>query len=135
MAKEKVTMSSSEISEKWGRNMKNAVTDMQNGVDRVTTNPMEKAIAKKDKMKQNLIKSLDDGTWESRMRKVSLSDWKTKTKSKIAERMGSGVDNAMTKRKEFDAWLVTTVQAGMDKGNALPDMIAPLAGLWLQAQN
>ncbi|MGD9162128.1 MAG: hypothetical protein PVG39_27200 [Desulfobacteraceae bacterium] len=122
MAKEKVTMTANEISDKWGRNMKNAVSDMQAGVDRVTTSPMEKAIAKKDKMKQNLMESIDNGSWENGMRKVTLSDWKTKTKSKIGERMGSGVDNAMSKRREFDSWLVNTVQAGMDKVNAMPDL-------------
>lgn len=122
MAKEKITMSADDISSKWGRNLKNAVSDMQAGVDRVSTNPMEKAIAKKDKMKTNLVASIDNGRWESGMRKVSLSDWKTKTKSKIAERMGSGVDNAMTKRKQFDQWLVPVVQSGMDVVNAMPDM-------------
>lgn len=122
MAQRKVVMSAAEISAKWNRNTKNAVTDMQAGVDRVTENPMEKAVAKKDKMKQNLIRSLDDGTWEASMRKVTLAGWKEKTKAKIGERLASGVDGAMSKRQAFDTWLVPTVSAGMDKVAGMPDL-------------
>lgn len=122
MSKEKVTMSASDISSKWNKNMKNAVTDIQAGIDRVTTNPMEKAIAKQDKMKANLNAAIDNGTWAKQMGKVSMSDWKTKTKTKVGERLSSGVDGAMNKRKEFDNWLVGRINSGLDKVNAMPDM-------------
>lgn len=122
MAKEKVGLSPAQISEKWGRRMKGAVTDIQNGIDNMTVNPMEKAIAKKDKMKQNLMASIDNGTWEKRMGEVSQSEWKEKTKQKVAERLSSGVDAGMPKRQKFDQWLVGRINEGLGKLQGMPDM-------------
>lgn len=122
MAKDKITMTAADISEKWNRSMKNAVPDIQRGIERVSVSPMEKAVAKQDKMLQNLTQSIQSGRWAAGMKNVSLSDWKAKTSSKVGERMASGVDNAMSKRKAFDSWLVPVIQAGMDKVKSMPDM-------------
>lgn len=122
MAKEKVTLSANDISEKWNRNIKNAVTDIQAGIDRVTESPMTKAVAKQDKMKANLVKAIDNGSWANGMNKVTLSDWKTKTKTKVGERLGSGADAAMSKRKAFDNWLVNRINAVLPNINQMPDM-------------
>ena len=46
MSKQKVRMQSSEISEKWGRNLKHSVPDIQKGLDNVTEAPSAKAIEK-----------------------------------------------------------------------------------------
>lgn len=121
MAK-KVKLSADEISEKWGRRTKAAVSDAQAGIDRVTESPAAKAVAKQDKMKANLIKSLDDGTWSKRLGAVSLEDWKEKTRKKIGERLAGGVDGAMDKRAKFDGWLVTTLNEVLPKIDAMPDM-------------
>lgn len=122
MAKEKVTLTPDKISDKWNRRMKTAIPDIQAGIDSVTDSPMEKAVAKQDKMKSKLIESIDNGTWANRMRKVSLSDWKSKTKAKVGERMSGGVDAAMPKRKAFDTWLVGRLNGVMPKIKAMPDM-------------
>lgn len=119
----KVKLTAEEISEKWNRRTKAAVPDIQRGIERVTESPAVKAIAKKDKMKANLIKSLDDGTWEKRLGAVSLEDWKSKTSSKVAERLAGGVDGAMPKRVKFDGWLVGKINEVLPKINAMPDMV------------
>lgn len=122
MSKEKVSLTPDAISDKWGRRMKAAIPDIQAGIEKVSVNPMEKAISKKDKLKQNLIAAIDDGTWEKQMGKVSLTDWKTKTSKKVAERMGSGVDAGMSKRKAFDTWLVSRQNEILPRIAAMPDM-------------
>ena len=111
MSKQKVRMQSSEISEKWGRNLKHSVPDIQKGLDNVTEAPSAKAIEKQDKMLTNLTESVNNGTWAARLGRVSLAEWKEKTKKKVAERMSGGVDGAMGKRKEFDNYLVAELNS------------------------
>ena len=122
MSKTKVSLTPDKISEKWGRRMKNAIPDIQTGIDGVTESPMEKAAAKKEKMKANLIKAIDDGTWENRLKKVSLATWKENTKKKVGERMASGVDAGMDKRKEFDRWLAGRLNEKLPEIANMPDL-------------
>lgn len=118
----KVKLSPDQISEKWARRTKAAVTDIQAGIDRVTEAPGAKAVAKQAKMKQNLLKSIDDGTWAKRLGEVSLEDWKTKTRAKVAERLSGGVDGAAAKRAKFDNYLVGTLNNVLPKIAEMPDM-------------
>jgi hypothetical protein len=122
MSKTKVGLSSSQISDKWNRRMKSSVTDIQNGIDAVTENPAAKAIEKQDKMLQNLTQAITNGKWAAGLRDVTLSDWKTKTKDKVGQRLASGVDGAMEKRKKFDSYLVNQLNAVLPEVNAMPDM-------------
>lgn len=109
MAKTKVGLSSADISTKWNSRMKGAVTDIQKGIDAVTENPAQKAIAAKDRMLAGVTAAVNDGRWENGLNKVDLNTWKTKTKQKVAERLSGGVDAAMTKRRDFDQWLTNTL--------------------------
>lgn len=122
MSKAKVTLSPNEISEKWNRRMKGSIPDIQRGIASVQESPMERAAANKEKMKNNLIKSVDNGKWEEGLRSVSLGDWKAKTSEKVATRMTGGVDAAMPKRQKFDNYLVNTVNAGLQEINNMPNM-------------
>ncbi len=118
----KVKLNPAEISEKWARRTKASVSDIQAGIDRVNESPGAKAIAKQDKLKQNLLKSIDDGTWAKRLGEVSLEDWKSKTRSKVAERLSGGVDGAAAKRQRFDTHLVNTLNEVLPRISAMPDM-------------
>lgn len=109
MAKTKVSLNAADVSSKWQTRMKGSVSDIQKGIDSVTENPAEKAIAAKDRMLQGVTAAINDGRWENGLRKVALSDWKSKTKQKVAERLAGGVDAAMGKRRDFDQWLVNTL--------------------------
>lgn len=122
MSKEKVGLTADKISDKWGRRMKGAVTDIQAGIDGVTDSPTEKAADKQEKMLTNLTESVNNGKWAAGLRKVSLSDWKTKTKEKVGTRLAQGVDQAMPKRKAFDSYLVSTLNTVLPDINAMPDM-------------
>lgn len=125
MSKSKVRMAATEISDKWGRNLKHSVPDIQKGLDNVTEAPSAKAVEKQEKMLTNLTEAVNNGTWAARLSRVSLSEWKEKTKKKVAERMSGGVDGAMGKRKEFDNYLVGELNA------VLPE-IAGMADLTLE---
>lgn len=121
MGKE-VKLSASDISEKWARRAKQAIPDAQAGVARVTENPAEKAIAKKDKMLANVQKAILDGRWEAGLKKVTLGGWKEKTIAKIGERLAGGVDAAAGKRQEFDSWLVDRLNKKLPEIHNMPDL-------------
>jgi len=122
MAKTKVGLSPQEISNKWNRNMKNSVADIQRGIDGVSEAPGEKAAAKADKMLQNLTASVTSGKWAAQVAAVPLADWKTKTKEKVAQRLAGGVDGAMGKRQQFDQYLASTLNGVLPQVAAMPDM-------------
>jgi len=119
---DKVKLTPAEISEKWARRTKGAVSDAVAGVNRVTESPAAKAVAKQDKMRANLVASIDDGTWAKRLGGVSLEDWKTKTAAKIGERLAGGVDGAAAKREKFDTFLVSTLNEILPKIAGMPDL-------------
>ncbi len=118
----KVKLTPSEISEKWARRTKAAVTDVVAGINRVTESPAAKAVAKQDKMLANLTASIQDGTWAKRLGNVSLEDWKTKTAAKVSERLAGGVDGAAAKREKFDTWLAGTLNEVLPTIDKMPDL-------------
>ena len=122
MSKTKVGLSPDKISDKWNRRLKGAVSDIQAGIDAVTESPAEKAIQKKEKFRTRLMESIDNGTWEAGLSKVSLPAWKETTKKKVGERLASGVDAAMPKRKQFDQWLSGRLNAILPKIAEMPDL-------------
>ncbi len=122
MAKGKVKLSPTDVSAKWSRRLKGAVTDIQAGIDAVDVSPAEKAIAKKEKMLQNVTAAIQDGRWEKGLAKVTLQDWKNTTKEKVAQRLGQGVDKGMQKRQQFDNWLVGRLNQKLPEIAAMPDM-------------
>lgn len=122
MSKEAVRLSADRISEKWNRHMKAAVPDIQAGLDAMTVDPGQKAVEAQDKMKQNLIKSIDEGIWAKRRLEVSKADFVRITKEKVAKNLNTGVDAGMPKRKKFDGWLVGRLNAILPEIAAMPDM-------------
>ena len=122
MSKTKVSLTPAEISEKWGRRLKASVQDIQRGIDAVTESPAEAAIAKQDKMLTNLTAAVQSGRWAAGLQKVTLADWKSRTKEKVASRIAGGVDGAMTKRRDFDQYLTNTLNQVLTQVSQMPDM-------------
>lgn len=90
-----------ESAEKWARNLKGSVPDIEAGVDRVTEAPGVKAAAQSAKMLANLTEKVRDGTWAQRVKAVSLEEWKEQMKSKGIGRIAAGVDGATAKTEAF----------------------------------
>lgn len=117
-----ITKSAADIAKKWGRRSVAAVPDAIEGVKAVTESPMEKAIGKKDKMLANVTKAIQNGKWEEGLRKVSLSDWKEKTATKMGERMAGGINAAIGKRQKFDEHNINVINAILPEIEAMPDL-------------
>jgi hypothetical protein len=122
MSKTKVNFTSAEITEKWKSRLKNSIPDIQRGVNAVTDSPMTKAVAKQEKMKQNLIQSIDNGRWAAGLNAVSLQQWKDITTKKISSSLSAGVDAATAKHQKFSEYLITTVNGGLSTISSMPDM-------------
>lgn len=111
-----------QIAEKWARNLANSGTDAKNSVTAMTANPMERAISKKEKMKANLIKSIDDGSWENGLRSVSLQQWKDAYINKGISRMTTGATAATPKMTAFMQELLPYQQSLKAQVDQMPDL-------------
>ena len=108
--------------EKHARNLKASVPDITLGVDRVTEAPGVKAAAKAAKMKANLVKSIDDGTWAARVSGVSLEEWKSHMKTKGIPRIAAGIDGAAVKTEDFFSQLFAYQDSIKSRIDAMPDL-------------
>lgn len=115
-------MTANKVSEKWGRNLKASIPYVVEGIANVSESPAEKAIRKQDKMRANLMRAIDNGTWASQLGKVTLAEWKKKTTEKVQQRLSGGVDAGMAKRQEFDNYLVDTINGILPTIKDMPDM-------------
>ena len=111
-----------EFADKQGRRLKAAVEDMKAGILRVTESPTAKAAAKKDKMKARLVARIDDGTWENRLKSVTLEEWKAKAAEVGTARVASGIDAARDKVKAFAEQLLPYQEALKAQIDKMPDM-------------
>lgn len=81
--------------------LKGSLEMIRDGVNRVDVAPGVKAAAKQDKMKANLIRAIDDGTWARNVSAVSLADWKLSMLNKGVGRIPEGIDAAHDKQVAF----------------------------------
>jgi len=111
-----------EYQEKHARRLKAAVDDMRAGVERVTESPCEKAASKAEKMKTNLVKSIDSGKWQAGLKRVSLTDWKSAMIEKGVNRVASGIDGASAKVVAFASDLLPHIDKAQSKIKSMSDV-------------
>lgn len=114
-------LTASEAAEKQGRRLKESVTDIQKGVERVTEAPTLKAAAKKDKMLRNLNESVNNGKWERGLKRVSNEEWKKATIEKGIPRIAAGIDGAKDKVESFYSEFLPFLDGVAEKVNRMPD--------------
>lgn len=111
-----------EFQEKHARRLKAAVEDVRKGIDRVTENPCEKAVAKQDKMLTNLTAAVTGGKWAAGLKRVSLEDWKKKARDIGVNRIAAGIDGAKEKVVAFAEQLLPHIDRQQAKIKAMPDV-------------
>lgn len=115
-------VTSEQFATKWAGRLSGATVEITNGVNSVSIAPSVKAIAKQDKMKANIIKSIDDGTWKTNLGKVTLEDWKDKMVNKGIPRISQGANDAKGKMQAFGEKLLP-FQAGLQNTiKGMPDL-------------
>jgi len=111
-----------EFQEKHARRLKASVEDVRRGIDRVTESPTAKAAAKKDKMLTNLTAAVNSGKWEAGLKRVSLDDWKKKTRDVGVNRIAAGIDAAADKVVSFAEDLLPHIDRGKEKIKGMSDV-------------
>ena len=109
-----------EYASKQARNLKNSLPDIRSGIERVSTAPGASAAAAQSRMKDNLIRSIDDGRWAAKVRGGSLEEWKTTALTKGVDRIAQGIDQAHDKQVQMAGRLLAAVDSAAQKSNALP---------------
>ena len=110
-----------EFQEKHARRLKAAVDDMRKGIEGVTQSPTAKAAGKADKMRTNIVASIDSGKWAAGLNRVTLEEWKDKMINKGINRVASGIDGAAAKTTAFAAELLPHIDRGIDTVKKMPD--------------
>jgi len=111
-----------EFQEKHARRLKASTEDIRSGIQKVTDSPMEKAAKKKDKMRANITAALDNGKWEKGLKRVSLSDWKSKAADVGVGRIAAGIDAAASKVQSFAGELLPHIDAVKAQVDKMPDV-------------
>jgi len=110
------------VAEKWVRRTQAASQDMVNGVNAVTTNPAQQAIAKEAKLLNNVTEAITSGKWRRGMAAVTLEGWKQAMIQKGAPRVAAGAQAAQTKSEQFYAELLPYQDSLKSKLASMPDM-------------
>ena len=111
-----------EYQEKHARRLKGAIDDMRKGVEGVSSAPTAKAAAKADKMRANILHSIDSGKWAAGLTRVSLEEWKSKMIDKGLNRVASGIDGAADKVTSFASEFLPHLDKGQDLIKKMPDL-------------
>lgn len=114
-------LSPREVAEKQVRKAQAASEDYIRGIRSVTESPMAKAVAKKEKFKNNLIRSIDSGKWENNTSAVPLEEWARKTETVGSPRYSEGVGAALEKTVAFQEEFLPFVRSVQEKVNSMPD--------------
>lgn len=113
-------LSAEEYAEKWGRRLKGSTEDIRKGIERTTEAPGIRAAKAKDLMKAKLIASIEDGTWERNVSKVTLQAWQDAAINKGVGRIGAGVDGAMDNQVVMAGKLLQAVDESVAAVNKTP---------------
>lgn len=111
-------MDANAAAQKWARNLGNATTDIQAGIQRVTQAPGALAAAKVEKWYQAVTAA--KGKWQRNVSRVDLGTWQQAALAGVS-RVGAGASQKQAKwAAAFEAFR-PHLEAGMRKVNAMPD--------------
>lgn len=111
-----------QFQEKHARRLKESIPDMRAGIERVTVSPTAQAAKKLDKLRANLIKSIDSGKMKRKMEAVTVEEWRSKMLSKGLNRVAAGIDEAAPKVVKFAAKLLPHVDKVQAEVRKMPDL-------------
>lgn len=89
------------VAKLWSERMQAAGQKMKDGVNAVTSSPMEAAAAAKDRWIAGVNKAAQEGTFEDGLRSVSLAEWKQAMTEKGVANMQTGARASVPKVERF----------------------------------
>lgn len=112
----------SEYQEKQARRLKGSIEDMRRGITNVTSSPTAAAAKKADKMRANIVASIDSGKWAAGLNRVTLDEWKSKMIDKGLNRVAAGIDAASDKVTAFATAFLPHLDKGQELIKKMPDL-------------
>ena len=109
-----------EYADKMARRLAGATQDITRGIERVTENPAQAAIAQKQLLIDRFMESINNGKWEEALGQVTLQEWKTAAREKGVPRIASGINAAKPKLTRFAQKLLPAVDAASATVKAMP---------------
>lgn len=95
-----------DVARKWARNTTNATESVRSGVQAVTVNPAEKAIARQQAYVDGVQRAVSTGSYARGLRRVTLGDWQNAMITKGIPRIAAGASAATPKMEAFlGQWL------------------------------
>lgn len=113
-------VNATEYAEKWSRRIKGSTEDIRRGITNTSVAPGIAAAKQVQLMKQKLLESIENGTWEKAVSAVSLQEWQDKMIKKGIPRLAAGVDEAMTSQVAMAEQLLANVDASVAVVNQTP---------------
>lgn len=95
------TMTSQQFADKWATRLGAAGQAFADGVNGVSSSPMEAAAANPQKFLNGIQDAVNSGKWAANLRSVSLADWKKAMLEKGQGRISSGATAAKSKMVSF----------------------------------
>lgn len=117
-----VKVNAEQFTKKWGDRLSGATEQITNGINNVSVAPGILAAKKQDKMKQNILKSIDSGKWGKNVAAVPLQDWKDAILNKGLSRLSSGVEGAKGKVTKFAEKLLAYEANLQNTIKSMPDL-------------
>lgn len=117
-----VEVTPEEFARRWNRNLKASSETIRYGVQNTDKDPPREAIKKKEKLKQRFIESIDNGTWENELGKVSKAEWQDKMINVGIPRVPAGADSAMPEVTAFASALLPKVYGLKKEIEKMPDL-------------
>jgi hypothetical protein len=92
-----------QAAQNWARGMSNASERIRQGVNAVTVNPAQKAIAAIPRMVDGIQRAAADGRIQRGLARVTLESWREDFLSKGMPRIAAGAQTAVPKMESFMA--------------------------------
>lgn len=115
-----VKVSANEGADKLKRGISTHGQDYQSGVNKVTENPAQKAIAAKDVWEAGIRDAIANNRYEKGLSKVTLADWKNSVNNGGVMRYTASADKAAANYAKFAAEFYPFLQNVQNEVNALP---------------
>lgn len=114
-------MSGADFAAKWANRLSQSTADIQRGVDAVTEAPSARAVAKQAKLVANWTAAVNSGKWASKMKAVTLEDWRSAMKNKGIGRISTGASEASAKMADFGTKLLAYQNSNLPTIYKMPD--------------
>lgn len=114
-----VRVNAEQATRKWVDRLSGATTEIQEGIQRVDTAPGQKAVAKRDKWRNNIQAA--EQKWVDNTGRVSLDEWKQAAVEIGVPRIAQGAQAKQGKMLRFQQDFLPFLQSGVQSVERMDD--------------